>query len=118
MQQARDPDKHARRQRWERRGRIALLSVAIGAAPVLSAVAGSLSIPSVSIPVLRDNAASEVAKVTSPVTDQTDKVIGPASSAVPQIGETTAPINDSAMFRANSALQNQIASGSAGYIQQ
>lgn len=99
------------RGKWQRRARIALLSVAIGAVPVLSAVAGSISVP-----VLRDTSTGVVSRMTSPVTDRTNKVIAPAADITPRIGDTTAPVNDSAMFRANSALKEHIASDSSGYI--
>lgn len=87
------------------------LALAIGAVPPLSALAGSISVP-----ILRDSATGAISRITSPVTDQTNKIIAPVADITPRIGDTTAPINDSAMFRANSALQNQIASDSSGWI--
>jgi hypothetical protein len=88
-----------------------LLCVAIGSVPVLSAIAGS-----VSVPIVRSATTNAISSVTSPVAGPINKVIAPAADVTPRIGDTTAPINDSAMFRANSALQNQIASDSSGYI--
>ncbi|MGI4856475.1 MAG: hypothetical protein ACRYHA_06045 [Janthinobacterium lividum] len=95
-----------------RRGlKVTAIALAIGAVPPLSALAGSISVP-----ILRDSATGAVSKITSPVTNQTDKIIAPAADITPRIGDTTAPINDSAMFRADSALQTEIASDSSGWI--
>lgn len=94
-----------------------VLACAVGLAgiPFLAAYAGS-----VSIPVIRDNVTGAIstgtAPLVGPINNETAKIVGPASAVQPKIGETTAPLNDSAMFRANTALQNQVASGSAGYI--
>jgi hypothetical protein len=90
-------------------------TVGLGGIPFLAAYAGN-----VSIPIVRDNVTNAIssgtAPLTGPINKETAKIMGPASEIQPKIGETTAPINDGAMFRANSALQNQVASGSAGYI--
>ncbi|KKB61919.1 hypothetical protein WM40_20245 [Robbsia andropogonis] len=95
--------------------RTAVCATGLAGIPFLAAYAGS-----VSIPVVRDNVTGAISSTTAPLVDpinkETAKITGPASAIQPKIGETTAPINDSAMFRANTALQNQVASGSAGYI--
>ncbi len=71
---------------------------------------------SVTVPGVRDNVSNAISRTTSPATGAVDKVIGPASEVAPTIGETTAPVNDSAMFRANSALKDQVASDTGGVI--
>lgn len=91
--------------------RVGLIALAMASLPVLSAFAGS-----VSIPVVRDSVTNAISQTTSPVVTPINKTIAPAADITPRIGETTAPVNDSAMFRANSALKNQIASDSSGYI--
>lgn len=100
---------------WGRMVRVLACSIGLAGIPFLAAYAGSLSIP-----VVRDNVTGAIstgtAPLTGPINKETAKIMGPASEIQPKIGETTAPINDGAMFRANSALQNQVASGSAGYI--
>lgn len=97
--------------RARRGAKMLVVALLVGAVPPLGALAGSISVP-----ILRDSATSAVSRITSPITDQTNKIIAPAADITPRIGDTTAPINDSAMFRANSALQNQIASDSSGWI--
>ncbi|MCY0389521.1 hypothetical protein OVY01_20455 [Robbsia sp. Bb-Pol-6] len=107
----RDRSNPARARRLARVAKGIVIALAIGAVPPLSALAGSISVP-----ILRDTATGAVSKITSPVTDQTNKIIAPAADLTPRIGDTTAAVNDTAMFRADSALQNQIASDSSGWI--
>lgn len=82
-----------------------------GVLPASSAFAASITLPGI-----RDNVTNAISRSTAPADGAVDKVIGPASAVAPTIGETTAPVNDSAMFRANSALKDQVASDSSGVI--